>query len=82
MTKLELVRRLRGLTLRELGAVSGTSYSDISKAERGFPIYPRARQKLAQALGVNEADLFDPTGVARKVDPVAVLTAALDRRTA
>lgn len=83
MTRLELCRRLRGLTQQQLGAVSGTAYPDISRAERGMPLYPGARRKLAQALGVDEADLFDTAGTAKLVeDPDLVLNVVFGRRSA
>jgi transcriptional regulator with XRE-family HTH domain len=57
--KLRIVRSRVGMTLMELEAASGVGASTISKIERGVS-QPQAAtlHKLAEALGVSEADLF------------------------
>lgn len=52
-------RTVRGLTLGELGALSGVSTSHLGRIERGerFPSAPVLR-KIAGPLGLNEEELF------------------------
>jgi len=52
-------RLLAGLTLRQLGAYSGVSPSQMSRIERGeyFPSV-RVLRKIAQPLGFSEGELF------------------------
>ena len=52
-------RTMRGLTLEELGALSGVSPSHLGRIERGerFPSAPVLR-RIAGPLGLNEEELF------------------------
>jgi transcriptional regulator with XRE-family HTH domain len=58
--ELRIARSRVGMTLMELEAASGVGASTISKIERGVS-RPQAAtlHKLAKALGVSEADLFE-----------------------
>lgn len=82
MTKLELARRLRGLTLKQLGAVAHVNIPDICRIENGEKAYPAHRRRLAEALGVEVGDLFDADGFAFEIDSEAVVEALFGRRTA
>lgn len=59
MSRLERERRLRGLACSELGRRVGIEASLLGKVERArMPAYPALRRRLADVLGVPEADLF------------------------
>ena len=59
MERLRELRRLKVLTLRELGEVSGVSYATIHRLERGHRnAHPSTIRKLARALGVDPAELI------------------------
>ena len=59
MTPLRKAREEIGISQTRLASLTGLAQSLISDAERGITIpYPRARKKLAQALGKPERDLF------------------------
>ncbi len=56
--RLREIRVSKPLTLRALGEMSGVSYDRISKLEtRGGPVRPGTVHKLAEALGVDPAEL-------------------------
>ena len=58
MERLKHLRRLRALTLRELGEESGVSYATIWRIENGHSaVRPSTIRKLARALGVDTAEL-------------------------
>ncbi len=58
MQRLRELRRERALALRELGEVSGVSLNTIWRIEAGRQgAHPRTIRKLAEALGVNPAEL-------------------------
>ena len=68
MTCLELARRVRGWTQRELGEHPKVRIhqSFISQLERGAGLpSPDQRQRLARALGVPPDNLLDPVSEAR-----------------
>jgi len=56
-------RLMRGLTLGRLGVISGVSPSHLGRIERGER-FPSARvlRKIAQPLGLGEAELFTFAG--------------------
>ena len=58
MKRLRELRRLRALTLRELGELSGISYATIWRIENGYSdVRPSTIRKLAGALDVDTAEL-------------------------
>ena len=58
MERLRELRRERALALRELGELSGVSLQTIWRIEAGRQgAHPRTIRKLAQALGVDPAEL-------------------------
>ncbi len=58
MQRLRELRRERALALRELGEVSGVSLNTIWRIEAGRQgAHPRTIRKLAEALGVDPAEL-------------------------
>lgn len=61
MTKLEFLRRSKGLSQRQLGNISGVNASYICNAEkRGLILYPNQAKRIANALKWEGApdDLF------------------------
>lgn len=59
-TRLREVRELRGVSVRGLAEAAGVSASFLSQFERGLSDASVGNlRKLAQALGMNTADLFD-----------------------
>lgn len=58
MKRLRELRRLRALTLRELGELSGVSYATIWRMENGYKeVRPSTIRRLARALEVDTAEL-------------------------
>ena len=58
MERLKKLRRERVLSLRELEQISGVSYNTIWRLEDGRQgAHPRTLRKLAEALGVDPAEL-------------------------
>jgi transcriptional regulator with XRE-family HTH domain len=56
--RLRQLRKLRALTLRELGQQSGVSYATIWRLENGHrEARPSTIRRLAGALGVDTAEL-------------------------
>ncbi len=63
MERLRELRRERALALRELGELSGISLQTIWRIEAGRQgAHPRTIRKLAQALGVEPAELVKGDG--------------------
>ena len=61
--RVRALRRERGLTLKGLGRLAGLSHPFLSQVERGRANASVASLKrIAAALGVNVADLFEPNG--------------------
>lgn len=61
LTRLRAVRERAALTQQELADKSGLNRSTVIRAESGQDVpFPRTVRKLAQALGVQPADLMDP----------------------
>src|SRR5947208_7337045 len=61
--RLRDIRRLRRATLRTIADRAGVSESFLSQVERGRASASIASlQRIAGALGVSVADLFEPTG--------------------
>ncbi|MHB8780332.1 MAG: helix-turn-helix domain-containing protein [Candidatus Geothermincolia bacterium] len=59
ITALKKAREEAGISQTRLAALTGLAQSMISDAERGQLMpYPRARRKLAKALGKSESELF------------------------
>lgn len=53
------IRKREGLTQLELAKISQVARCDIAKIESGrYPIYPSWRHRLAEALQVDEGELF------------------------
>src|ERR671929_1031353 len=62
--RLRAIRRSRRATLRTIAARSGLSESFLSQVERGQSSASIASlRRIAEALGVSMADLFEPDGV-------------------
>jgi transcriptional regulator with XRE-family HTH domain len=62
--RLQALRRFRRLTLRVLAERSGLSESFLSQVERGRSSASIASlRRIADALGVSMADLFEPDGL-------------------
>lgn len=60
LTRLRTVRERAALTQRELAAIAGVTYVQISRIERGeADPYPTTVRKLAAALKVAPTDLMD-----------------------
>jgi transcriptional regulator with XRE-family HTH domain len=59
-TKLRMLRQDRGLSVRGLASRAGVSTETVFNIERGKRdfIWPRTARKLAEALGVDPADLL------------------------
>jgi transcriptional regulator with XRE-family HTH domain len=57
--KLREARELQGLTQKELADVSGVSLRSIAGYESGSHVRPNTARKLANALGLEVADLVD-----------------------
>ena len=58
MKRLKHLRRLRALTLRELGQEADVSYATIWRIENGYSeVRPSTIRKLARALEVDTAEL-------------------------
>src|SRR5436190_17136793 len=61
--RLRAIRSLRRATLRTIADRAGVSESFLSQVERGRASASIASlQRIAAALGVSVADLFEPTG--------------------
>jgi transcriptional regulator with XRE-family HTH domain len=60
-SRLRRWRRDRGWRLKDVGDLAGYSESFISLVERGHRrLTPEAKLRIARALGVRIADLFEP----------------------
>lgn len=63
MTKLELYRRMAGLSQLELARRIGINATAIVQVERGDrKPWPKLRRGIAEALGYPEEELFAPDG--------------------
>lgn len=61
------IRQQQGLTIRELGEMTGLSASYISLAECGkTALSINSLENIAEALGVSSSELFRPSGVISK----------------
>jgi len=84
--RLQALRRFRRCTLREIAARSGLSESFLSQVERGRSSASIASlRRIANALGVSMADLFEPDGppgprVLRRADRPALSFGILGRK--
>ena len=63
MTRVELYRRMAGLTQTELAKRIGIAAPAIVQVERGHrKPWPKIRRDIAEALGYPEEELFAPDG--------------------
>lgn len=62
LTRLRATRERTALTQDELATLAGVSRQTVVKIEGGLEPRPPTIRKLAKALGVQPADLMDPTG--------------------
>ena len=63
MTKIELLRRLAGLTQKELANRIGVSVSCIrAMGSRYYKPWPKLRRKVTEFFGYTEEELFDTDG--------------------
>ena len=69
MTRIEFLRRQQDKTQKELAQDIGHAPCNIAQIERGHrKPWPSIREAIADALGVNESDLFDVNGNPLEVD--------------
>lgn len=71
VSRLELLRRERGLTASDLLRSAGyapTMSTSIEKRKR--VAWPALRRKIAMVLGVNEKEIFDDEGFAREAEMI------------
>lgn len=69
LTKLEFLRRQRGLTQTKLGFAIGVNPNLISQIERGWrKPYPKLLQSLAAYFGISVEEIANPDGTLREVD--------------
>jgi DNA-binding XRE family transcriptional regulator len=57
-SKFELCRRAAGLTQAELGDVAGVSRATVQMCERGYRPVDATQRRIANALGVDVAELW------------------------
>ena len=57
-TDIKTARQAAGLTIAELAAKTGLSPAALAVAEKGGPIDPEAREKVAAALDLDTEDLW------------------------
>lgn len=70
LDKLKQVRRLKGVTQKELAERSGVSQPEISRSERGMEATPQDVALLSKVLGVEPEELAEPIGpVSINVNP-------------
>ena len=60
LTRLRAVRERKALTQDELASMAGVSRQTVLKIEGGLEPRPPTIRKLANALGVEPADLMEP----------------------
>jgi transcriptional regulator with XRE-family HTH domain len=84
--RLRAIRRLRRCTLRTVAERSGLSESFLSQVERGRSNASiGSLRRIADAIGISVADLFEPTGpprpkVLRRADRPALTFGILGRK--
>lgn len=68
MTKIRELRKERGMTLAQTAFLAAIDEGFLSKAERGWKIFPKeTRSRLLRVLGVESEDLvFDGHGRAKE----------------
>ncbi len=77
VTLLELYRRKAGLTVRELAVKTGYVANLFSQVEHGHRrSWPVFRQRVAEAFGVPEKDIFTAEGGLKSIGIDALLKAA------
>ena len=70
LDKLKQIRRLKGLTQKELAKRSGMSQPEISRIERGMEATPQDVALLSRVLDVKQEELAEPVGpVSINVNP-------------
>ena len=62
LDKLKQIRKLKGLTQKDLAKSSGMSQPEISRIERGMEATPQDVALLSKALDVNPEELTEPVG--------------------
>ena len=60
LTRLKALRERKALTQEELAQKAGINRVTLARIETGAEPYPKTVRKLAEALGVEPADLMDP----------------------
>jgi transcriptional regulator with XRE-family HTH domain len=53
-----LIRRIKNIRQCELAIAAGVHQTTVSKLERGIPVSPATRRKIAAALEMTEESLF------------------------
>lgn len=79
MTRIEFLRREQNMTQRALAEKISNWACNIAQIERGHrKPWPRIRKDIAEALGVDEQDLFDRAGYPLEVQwEIPARTAAI-----
>jgi transcriptional regulator with XRE-family HTH domain len=60
LTRLKAIRERKALTQAELAQKAGINRVTLARIETGAQPYPATTRKLAEALGVEPAELMDP----------------------
>jgi len=69
MTKVEFLRRQKGLSQTQLGFAIGINPNLISQIERGWRRpYPKLLQALATYFGVSVEEIANPDGSLKEMD--------------
>jgi len=69
MTKVEFLRRQKGLSQTQLGFAIGINPNLISQIERGWrKPYPKLLQSLAAYFGVPIEEIANPDGTLKEMD--------------
>ncbi|GGK31718.1 hypothetical protein GCM10010965_25710 [Caldalkalibacillus thermarum] len=73
MTKLEYLRRMRGISQKELAENLGISPTIIVQIERHHrAAYPKLRKNVSLYFGIEEDRLFDERGWAKPMELVEI----------
>lgn len=69
MTRIEFIRREKGIKQKVLAEAVGDWACNIAQIERGIRRpWPKIRRAMAEVLNVRESDLFDENGIPLEVD--------------
>lgn len=69
MTRIEFLRREKGITQKDMSSMIQVRQATFAQIERGHRRpWPKIRKAIAEALEVQEEDLFDSYGNPLEVD--------------